>query len=409
MNKEFFDGFRLGGYQRENLDSFLESIKFSYKTPSIHIAGTNGKGSTSAYIASVYAANGYKVGLFKSPFLFVPNEMISINGKNISDDDFMAIFNRYKKQIDKHDLSAFEIQTFVALTYFDEQQCDVAIIECGMGGEVDATNVFTPILSIITTISLEHTEYLGCSISEIAEQKGGIIKEEIPVLVGDSLSEDAMTVLVNIAKDNKARICYMSHYVNKQYSEDGYSFSYNEFYNTHIKSRADSSVTDACMALEAVSILKDKLPIDVEKAKQGLAEVYMECRMDVIRENPRVIVDGAHNPEAMKILCENGLGHVTQGRPIHVVFACFRDKNLGNMLSSLGAITDDLTITTFDNPRARTEEEYFLFAADYPFVENAEELIKSKIEQFPDDVILITGSLAFAAYVKKLFLEGKVK
>ena len=409
MNKEFFDGFRLGGYQRENLDSFLESIKFSYKTPSIHIAGTNGKGSTSAYIASVYAANGYKVGLFKSPFLFVVNEMISINGKNISDDDFMAIFNRYKKQIDKHDLSAFEIQTFVALTYFDEQQCDVAIIECGMGGEVDATNVFTPILSIITTISLEHTEYLGCSISEIAEQKGGIIKEEIPVLVGDSLSEDAMTVLVNIAKDNKARICYMSHYVNKQYSEDGYSFSYNEFYNTHIKSRADSSVTDACMALEAVSILKDKLPIDVEKAKQGLAEVYMECRMDVIRENPRVIVDGAHNPEAMKILCENGLGHVTQGRPIHVVFACFRDKNLGNMLSSLGAITDDLTITTFDNPRARTEEEYFLFAADYPFVENAEELIKSKIEQFPDDVILITGSLAFAAYVKKLFLEGKVK
>ena len=409
MNKEFFDGFRLGGYQRENLDSFLESIKFSYNTPSIHIAGTNGKGSTSAYIASVYAANGYKVGLFKSPFLFVPNEMISINGKNISDDDFMAIFNRYKKQIDKHDLSAFEIQTFVALTYFDEQQCDVAIIECGMGGEVDATNVFTPILSIITTISLEHTEYLGCSISEIAEQKGGIIKEEIPVLVGDSLSEDAMTVLVNIAKDNKARICYMFHYVNKQYSEEGYSFSYNEFYNTHIKSRADSSVTDACMALEAVSILKDKLPIDVEKAKQGLADVYMECRMDVIRENPRVIVDGAHNPEAMKILCENGLGHVTQGRPIHVVFACFRDKNLGNMLSSLGAITDDLTITTFDNPRARTEEEYFLFAADYPFVENAEDLIRSKIEQFPDDVILITGSLAFAAYAKKLFLEGKIK
>lgn len=409
MNKEFFDGFRLGGYQRGNLDSFLESVHFSYKTPSIHIAGTNGKGSTSAYIASIYSANGYKVGLFKSPFLFTPNEMISINGKNITDDEFMAVFNRYKKQIDKFDLSAFEIQTFVALTFFDEQKCDVAIIECGMGGEVDATNVFTPILSIITTISLEHTEYLGCSISEIAEQKGGIIKEEIPVLVGDSLSEDALTVLVNIAKDNDSRVCYMSHYVNKQYSEEGYSFSYNEFYDSHIKSRADSSVTDACMALEAVSILKDKLPIDVQKAKQGLSEVYMECRMDILKENPRVIVDGAHNPEAMKILCENGLGRVTKGKPIHVIFACFRDKNLGNMLSSLGAITDDLTITTFDNPRARTEDEYFLFAADYPFVENAEELIKAKMAEFPDDVILITGSLAFAAYAKKLFLEGKIK
>ncbi len=409
MNKEFFDGFRLGGYQRENLDSFLESIHFSYKTPSIHIAGTNGKGSTSAYIANIYSANGYKVGLFKSPFLFTPNEMISINGKNISDDEFMTVFNRYKKQIEKFDLSAFEIQTFVALTFFDEQKCDVAIIECGMGGEVDATNVFTPILSIITTISLEHTEYLGCSISEIAEQKGGIIKEEVPVLVGDSLSEDALTVLVNIAKDNDSRVCYMSHYVNKQYSEEGYSFSYNEFYDSHIKSRADSSVTDACMALEAVSILKDKLPIDVDKAKQGLAEVYMECRMDIVKENPRVIVDGAHNPEAMKILCENGLWNVTKGKVVHVIFACFRDKNLGNMLSSLGAITDDLTITTFDNPRARTEDEYFLFAADYPFVENAEQLIKSKIEEFPEDVILITGSLAFAAYAKKLFLEGKIK
>ena len=409
MNKEFFDGFRLGGYQRENIDSFLESIHFEYKTPSIHIAGTNGKGSTSAYIASVYSANGYKVGLFKSPFLFVPNEMISINGTNISDDDFMAIFNRYKKQIEKYDLSAFEIQTFVALTYFDDQKCDIAIIECGMGGEVDATNVFAPVLSIITTISLEHTEYLGCSIGEIAEQKGGIIKEEVPVLIGASLSEDALTVIANIAKDNKSRICYMSHYVNKEYSDKGYSFDYNEFYGTHIKSHADSSVTDACMALEAVSILKDRFPIDVQKAKDGIASVYMECRMDVIKEQPLVIIDGAHNPEAMKTLCEKGIGYVTDGKPIHVIFACFRDKNLGNMLSYLGAITEDLTITTFDNPRARTEEEYFLFAADYPFVENAEELIKSKLTEFPEDAILITGSLAFAAYAKKLFLEGKIK
>ncbi len=409
MNKEFFDGYRLGGYQRENLDSFLESIHFSYKTPSIHIAGTNGKGSASCYIASIYNANGYRVGLFKSPFLFVPNEMISINGNNITDDDFMAIFNRYKKQFEKFDLSAFEIQTFVALTYFDEQKCDVAIIECGMGGEVDATNVFTPILSIITTISLEHTDYLGCSISEIAEQKGGIIKEETPVLIGDDLPEDALTVIAKIAKDNKSRICYLSHYVNKEYSDIGYSFDYNEFYGTHIKSRANSSVTDACMALEAVSILKDRFPIDVEKTKAGLADVYMECRMDVVKENPVIIIDGAHNPEAMKKLCESSLGLVTKGKPIHVIFACFRDKNLGNMLSSLGAITDDLTITTFDNPRARTEEEYFLFAADYTFVENAEELIKSKIAEYPEDAILVTGSLAFAAYVKKLFLEGKIK
>ena len=136
--------------------------------------------------------------------------------------------------------------------------------------------------------------------------------------------------------------------------------------------------------------------------------MYMECRMDVLKKQPLVIVDGAHNPEAMKQLCETSIYPVAQGKPIHVVFACFRDKNLGNMLSSLGAITDDLTITTFDNPRARTEDEYFLFAADYPFVENAEELIRSKMQEFPDDVILATGSLAFAAYVKDLFNKGKL-
>ena len=163
------------------------------------------------------------------------------------------------------------------------------------------------------------------------------------------------------------------------------------------------------MALEAVSILKDKFPIDVEKSKEGLASLYMDCRMDVLSENPKIIVDGAHNQEAMKKLCEASLALVTDGKPIHVIFACFRDKNLGNMLSSLGAVTEDLTLTTFNNPRARTEEEYFLFAGDYPFVENAEQLIKSKIAEYPDEAFLITGSLAFAAYVKTLFLEGKIK
>ena len=147
MDKSFFDNLRIGDYQRENFDNFLSKIKFSYNVPSIHITGTNGKGSTATYIASMYAANGYKVGLFTSPFFNEPNEMISINGKNISDDDFMAIYSQYKKEIEKFDLSAFEIQAFVAFCYFQNNKCDIAVIECGMGGLIDATNVFTPILS----------------------------------------------------------------------------------------------------------------------------------------------------------------------------------------------------------------------------------------------------------------------
>ena len=407
MVKEFFDGFRIGEYQRQNFDAFLDEVGFSYNVPSIHVTGTNGKGSTCTYLACIYAANGYKTGLFKSPFLFEPNEMISINGNNISDEAFMAIYNKYKKRISKFDLSAFEIQTFVAFEYFKEQGCDFAVIECGMGGEIDATNVFTPVLSIITSVSLEHTSALGFSISEVAAQKSGIIKEEIPALVGD-LPEDAMIVITSKAKENKSKLYTLGHYVNLAYSPEGYTFDYGEFKNVHIQSIAEYSVKDCVMALEAVNILKDKFAIDSNKVLEGIAQMKMDCRMDVLKNNPLVIVDGAHNPEAMATLCDGQLYRVTQGRPIHVVFACFRDKNLGNMLSSVGAITDDLTITTFDNPRARTEEEYFLFAGEYPFAENTEELIKSKIVEFPDDVILVTGSLAFAAYVKTLFKEGKI-
>ena len=121
-----------------------------------------------------------------------------------------------------------------------------------------------------------------------------------------------------------------------------------------------------------------------------------------------VIIDGAHNPGAVEALCKSSIYNVLEGRPVHIVFACFRDKNIGNMLSSLGAITDDLTLTTFDHPRARTEDEYFLFLGDYKFEQDAKELIKNKMNEFPDDVILITGSLAFAALVRKWFRTGQL-
>ena len=193
MEKEFFESFRKDDYQRDNFNRFLKAIHFSYNVPSIHIAGTNGKTSTASFIAGAYVGQGYKVALFTSPYLYQPNEMIRINGQDISDADFLKIFEKHQKEIKKYDLSTFEIETFVALTYFAENKCDIAVIECGMGGEIDATNIITPILSIITSISLEHTEFLGYTISEITAQKSGIIKENVPILVPE-LPEDAMTV-----------------------------------------------------------------------------------------------------------------------------------------------------------------------------------------------------------------------
>lgn len=408
MDKHYFDEFRTGDYQRENFDSFLEKIHFSYNVPSIHIAGSNGKGSTAHYLASSYKENGYKVGLFHSPFLLTPNEMILINNEPISDEDFLRIINSRKKEIDKFDLSAFEIQVFVALTYFMEQKCDIAIIECGMGGEVDATNVFTPILSIITSISLEHTDYLGHTISEIALQKAGIIKEKVPVLVS-TLDEDALNVIVGVAKDNQSKMNYLGHYVNAQYHDDGYTFEYSRYGEIKIQSCMHYSIDDCVMALEALTILDNLFPVDPLKVVKGINEVFMPCRGEVFNKEPLIILDGAHNPEGMKHFCDSTLFNVIKDKPIHAIFCCFRDKNLGSMLSYLGEITEDLTLTTFNHPRARTIDEYFLFLGDYPFEENAKELIQKKINEFPNDAIVITGSLAFAAYVRDLLVRGEIK
>ena len=408
MDKHYFDSFRIGDYQRENFDSFLDKIHFSYNVPSIHISGSNGKGSTAHYIAAGFIENGYKTGLFHSPFLFDINEMITINGKPISDDDFMRLLNAHKKEIDKYDLSAFETQVYVALAYFEEQHCDIAVIECGMGGLIDATNIFKPVLSIITSVSLEHTDYLGHTLSEIAYQKAGIIKEKVPVLVGD-LQEDALTVVVNTAKENKSEVHYLGHYVNAEYSDKGYSFEYSRYGQVKIQSLMKYSINDCVMALEALTILNDTFKTDPSLVVKGIEKVFMPCRGELYSKEPMIILDGAHNPEAMKNLCERSIYSITKEKPIHVVFCCFRDKNLGGMLSSLGEITDDLTLTTFDNPRARSVDEYFLFLGDYPFKENAKELIQEKINNFPNDAILVTGSLAFAAYVRDLLEKGEIK
>ena len=401
MNKSFFANFRNNDYQRDNFDSFIKAIHFDFHIKCIHIAGSNGKTSVANFLAGAYQGAGYKVGLFTSPFLYQANEMIKINSQDISDDDFTAIYNKYKKEIQKHDLSAFEVETFVALTYFQNNNCNIAIIECGMGGEIDATNIVYPILSIITSISLEHTEFLGYTISEISSQKAGIIKENAPILLPD-LSEDAMKVISDIAKFNDSKICYLGHYVHEEYSDLGYSFEYGEFGKIEISSLAKYNIENCVMALEALTVLKEQLPFDIEKVKEGIKKVVLPCQCEVIHNNPLVIIDGARNPEGIKKFCDVSLLKLIKERPIHVIFACCKDKNLSGLLAVIGEITNDLTLTTFDNPNAREEDEYFLFLEDYQFSKDAKQLLLDKMNEFPDDCIIITGSLAFVTYMRTL-------
>ena len=402
--KQYFENADRGDYQRENFDDFLKKVSFSYSVPSIHIAGSNGKGTTANYLANIYRSYGLKVGLFTSPYLNNINEMINIDGVDITDEEIVSYINEYGKLFEKYSLSSFEIQTFIALSYFQKSGCELAIIECGMGGEIDATNIFVPILSIITSISLEHTAFLGRSLCEIAYQKAGVIKDEIPVITG-ILDEEAINTIVEVAKEKKSQVIVSVDPAKVVYENNGYNFAYGTLSDLRINSSATYSLKDACIALEAVNKLSERYPVSENQIKEGLARTYMPVRMEILSKKPLIIVDGSHNPEGVLNMVKS-LQNVAENREIHVLFACFKDKNIERMLAYLGEYSKDIVLTTFPHKRARTMEDYFLYLDDHSFSEDAVQALNEFKEKYPDDAILVVGSLAFASYMKNQINRG---
>lgn len=397
----FFKEHDLSAYDRENFDRFLKAIHFSFTIPAIHITGTNGKGSTLNYLKAIYEHAGYRVGTYISPFFESVNEMMTVNEKHISDEDLLRLFNQQEANFTKFNLTSFEIQTYLAFTYLNEQKPDLAIIEVGMGGYLDATNIFTNILAIITSVSLEHTNYLGKSVSEIAKSKSGIIKERVPVLVGE-LEESALYAVRETAKENHAPLIVVEESNNEKIADD-ISFDYRPYHDLHLATKAKYQIKNACLAIEATKILIESFPVKEEDIHQGLLVLPMACRYERIQDD--IIIDGAHNPEAIENLITTLLESET--KPIHVLFAVFRDKNHSQMLTLLSRDMASISLTTFPHKRARTEDEFFLYLDEYPFYEDYREAIKDLREKHPEDIILITGSLAFAALARR-YLLGKL-
>lgn len=403
--KEYLIGRKRETYQRDDFDFFLKKIRFDYTVPSIHVAGSNGKGSTSTYLSYIYAAQGYKVGLFTSPYNVSPAEMMKINNQPIDEARLEKYILDNKKEFEKYGLSEFEIETYIAFKYFSDEKCDIAIIECGMGGEYDATNIFTPLLSIITSISLEHTSSLGRTLSEIALHKAGIIKRERPILIDPELQEEALNVISDTARDLDAPIKTVERYHFERLEADGYSFTYSNMNELKISTKAKFSIKDACFALEAIKILNESFPVNEESIRKGLKDMRIKARFEIKKENPFIIIDGGHNPEGIEVLAKE-VGRVCHGE-LSIVFSCFNDKNIELMLTTLGILSRDITLTTFDHPRARTQDEYFLYLGEYNFVEDHKAAIKDIMKNKPENHILICGSLAFAYLVSDEFERGE--
>lgn len=399
MNKELlvqiFNDKNIPIYDRENFDSYINKTKFSFNIPSIHITGSNGKGSIATYIKNLYFANNYKVGIFTSPWLQNVNEMISINDKNISDDDFIKYYNDHCKLFDKFNLTTFEMQTIIAYKYFSDNNVDLVVIEVGMGGFIDATNIITPELSIISNISLEHTYFLGRSLSEIAYNKAGIIKDEKPVLIGN-LDETCEYVIREYAKNTKSKVYRIDSFHHETFNNNKITFDYRPYHNLEINTNCYYQISNACFAIEASNILKDIFPVEEKNIKIGLQMPLANGRFEYIK--PNILLDCAHNPNGIEMLLESI--QKTEKRQFHVVFAAFLDKNIDKMLSTLGLEASSITLTTFEHKRARTEDDYFLYLEDFQFVSDFKKAIIDLLEKHPDDLIVVTGSIAFIGLVR---------
>lgn len=389
-------------YERQEWDEFVKKIGLSISFPFIHIAGSNGKGSTAYYLFNIYRQKGYKVALFSKPFVHKANEMIRVNDKTISDDDFARLYSIHEKEIRQCSLSTFEIETYIAFAYFNEQKPDIAIIECGMGGLTDSTNILSakPLLSIITTISLEHTSFLGVSLSEIAENKAGIIKESCPVLVG-KLPEEALKKIREISKNKEAPLfavddCHFDHY-----ESPFFHFDYRPYKDLTLLTAASYQLINASIAIEATKLLSEKFPVDEYSTRKGLLAEPLPCRYERHRN---IIIDGAHNPEAIKALM-NTISRSLVGRRVHALFASFRDKNIAVELPIIANDTSDITLTTFPNERARDEMDYFLFQDDYRYNPDYRMALNNLLALYPDDYILVTGSLSFASIVRDYVID----
>ncbi|MGH7792348.1 MAG: bifunctional folylpolyglutamate synthase/dihydrofolate synthase, partial [Thermodesulfobacteriota bacterium] len=290
------------GLERINkMLGFLENPQD--KAPSVIIAGTNGKGSVASTVASVLKAHGYKTGLYTSPHLTSISERITINGEEISIDELYRLILEIKKTSTylSEEPSYFEVLTAAAFLYFSERKVDFSVLEVGMGGRWDATNVVLPIVSVITNISKDHVEFLGDNIVHIALEKAGVVKRGVPVVT--AAKEEALEEIVNIALQKRAPISIMGKdFIVKGQNTEDFSYSGTIWNLYHLNFSLSGlyqleNVSLAIAALESISQFHG-IKIDEKHLRKGLSSTKWEGRLEIIRKNPPLILDGAHNPAA---------------------------------------------------------------------------------------------------------------
>ena len=383
----------------------------------IHIAGTNGKGSVASALSAILHESGYRVGLYTSPHLVHFNERICINNRQIANKDVVKSY-RAVKRVHHGDRSPtfFEFATAMALYTFSNQRVDWAVIETGMGGRYDATNIIKPAISIITNVSMEHRDYLGSSLAEIAREKAGIIKQGKPVVTAVK-QKQARSVVRAVAQKKSAPLFILGKDFRVRRHQSGH-FSYYGFENTwhHLKTPllGRYQVQNAALALAASEVLlEDKVAITRESIKQGLANTRWPGRLEIVSDHPLVILDGAHNLIAARNLARFLADNLTKRR-ITLVIGILDDKPYESMLKSLLPQCCRAIITRAKTGRALDPQRLYKKAqkiiSDVSIVPDVAGAAKIAIDNSgPDDVICIAGSLYVVGEAKEAIEKGLLK
>lgn len=329
----------------------------------VHVAGTNAKGSVSAYIESICQTSGYKVGLFASPAVFDYYEAYRINGQNISKEEYASVGSKVieaVKQVNDKDIwpTSFEIETAIAYQYFYDKNVDIAIIETGMGGSLDATNVTkSTLVSVITPISIDHSAFLGDTIDAIAHAKVGIIKKDSVVTCALDQREEAVNVIKKTAYDNNANVI-IPDIKDIVHNEDG-TFDYKDISGIRLKMYGKKQIENAVLAIETVRVLKEKYyykQIDEESIKTGLFNMILPGRIEKIGTQPDIIIDGAHNPAAAQAL-RDYVKEEYKDRDVILLTGMFKDKDYTKVANIMSEVSNKVITVTPPTERGLDSEE----------------------------------------------------
>ncbi len=379
----------------------------------IHIAGTNGKGSVAAMLSGILTEAGYKTGLYTSPYIERFNERMRINGLDISDDDLCRLtemIKTYAESMTDHP-TEFELITCLAMKFFCEQKCDIVVLETGLGGELDSTNVIdTPELAIITSISFDHTSVLGDTIEEIAAAKAGIIKGNGKVVCcGDN--HEAQVVLNKVIEQNSA-LQYLPKYDKidiTEYNISGYRFTYDGM-ELELPLVGSYQMMNAAIVLRATEVLKENgWNISNKAIREGLKNTKWIARFEVLSTSPLFIVDGGHNPQGIDAAADT-INKLLTNEKLTFIFGVMADKDHEYMLSVIAPLAKRIITVTPDNPRALSAENAAVEARKFGInaisAENIQDAVDMALE-YDDSPIIALGSLYMCGDIRRSFFNRK--